>query len=356
MSELEPWGWDEYFEAALGEVDLADDEIPARVISEHRGGVRLITEMGEAYGMTPGRMRHRAKGRRDLPAVGDWVIVRAEPTGPAAIRAILPRKTQFVRRLAGTEDREQVVAANIDLVFVMSSLNQELNPRRLERYLVAAWDSGAVPVVLLSKVDLVGDPTPAVAAVRELAAGAEVIAFSAVDGEGLDEIRGLLRPAETVALLGSSGVGKSTLVNRLAGEDLLATREIRGKDDRGRHTTTQRRIFRLPDGALLLDTPGMREVGLIDSEIGLDEAFDDVDELAVGCRFRDCMHETEPGCAVLAAVESGQLPEERLEAYRKLQRDGSYEQRRTDPAAARAEKARWKRIHKAMRKMPPKGD
>lgn len=354
MTDLAAWGWDRELQAALEEIEPADDWFVARVISEHRGGFRLMSAAGELLGMAPGRMRYRASGRRELPAVGDWVLARSEGDGPAAIQAILPRRTQFVRRMAGTEDREQVVAANIDLAFIVTSLNRELSLRRLERYLVAAWDSGARPVVLLSKTDLVDDPEPLLEAVREVAADVEVVPVSAVSGVGVERVRELLRPGVTVVLLGSSGVGKSTLVNLLAGEQLLRTQEVRAADQRGRHTTTQRQLFLLPSGALVLDTPGMREIGVVEADEGVEEAFEDVAELARACRFRDCKHESEPGCAVRQAVEAGQLEESRWIAYRKLFKEAAYQRRRADDGAARAEKERWKRIHKALRKTPKK--
>lgn len=354
MIDLADWGWDSGFQEALAELDPPADWFRARIVSEHRGGFRLLSEAGERLAVAPGRMRYRASGRRQLPAVGDWVLARAEGSGPAAIQALLPRRTGFVRRLPGTEEREQVVAANIDLVFLMSSLNRDLNLRRLERYLVAAWDSGATPVVLLSKADLVDDPEVLAASVREISSGVEVVPVSVVDGRGLDRVRALLHPGATVVLLGSSGVGKSTLVNELAGEQVLRTREIREIDERGRHTTTQRQLFRLPGGALVLDTPGMREIGLVDADEGLEEAFEDIERLAAGCRFRDCAHESEPGCAVRGAVEKGELDESRWLAYGKLLRESAYARRRSDAGAARAERERWKRIHRDLRRMPKK--
>lgn len=355
MIDLHAWGWDEWFEEALERLDPAPDHVPARIVSQHRGGYRVVTEAGDALAMAPGKMRFRAAGQRQMPAVGDWVLVRTQADGPAVIEEILTRKTEFVRRRAGTDDREQVIAANIDVAFLVTSLNQDLSLRRLERYLVATWESGARPVVLLSKADLVEDAATAVREVEEISAGAEVVAFSALDGTGLGAIRRHLAPGRTVVLLGSSGVGKSTLVNRLAGEDILRTQEVRESDDRGRHTTTQRMLFLLPDGSLLLDTPGMREIGLVDAQAGLGEAFDDVERLAGACKFRDCRHESEPGCAVREALASGDLSEERWEAFLKLQREAAWEHRRTDETAARAERARWKQIHKDLRAKPDKG-
>lgn len=328
MIDLRTWGWDARFAAALETLERVPGQVPGRVISQHRGGYRLITEAGESLAVAPGRMRHRAAGARALPAVGDWVLARPQADGPAVIDAILPRTTELARRMAGTEDRVQVLAANVDVVFVVTSLNQDLSLRRLERYLAAARESGATPVVLLSKSDLVEDAGAWAREVEAVAGGAPIVPYSAVDGGGIDEVRAHLRPGRTVVLLGSSGVGKSTLVNLLAGEELLPTQEVRAADDRGRHTTTQRMLFLLPGGSLVLDTPGMREIGLLDAEGGLGETFADVEAVAVSCRFRDCTHGNEPGCAVRAAVEAGELTAERLAAYQKLQREAAHEARR----------------------------
>lgn len=349
---LRAWGWTPWFEKAVPE--SSEPVVPARVVSQHRGEYRLITAAGEAVGVAPGRMLYRAKGRRELPAVGDWVMVRPELDGPATIVDILPRRTEFVRRKAGTESKEQVVAANVDIAFLMTSLNLDLNVRRLERYLVATRDSGAEAVILLTKADLVDDPSVALSEVREVASGAPVHVVSNVSGEGVEVVRAYLEPARTIVLMGSSGVGKSTLVNRLAGKELLPTQEVRDADDKGRHTTTHREIYRLPDGALLLDTPGMRELGLWDAEEGLQETFDDVEEMLGSCRFRDCGHVNEPGCAVQAALAAGTLLAERWESYQRLGKELAFEARRADRGAAQVERSKWRQIHKDLRKMPKK--
>ena len=350
---LTEWGWtadrdDEFHEQA------AAGQVPARVIAQHRGEYRIMTPFGEATGVAPGRMLYRATGERELPAVGDWVLIEPSLDGPATVVEILPRRSQFVRRRAGTEGREQVIAANVDLAFIMSSLDQGLNPRRVERYLVAAWDSGAIPVVVLTKSDLFDDIEAAVDSIRDIAAGATIEVISSLSGDGLDALRKWLEPRRTIVLIGSSGVGKSTLVNTLAGSELMVTQEVRADDDKGRHTTTHREIFRLPDGVLLLDTPGMRELGLVEAEEGLEETFDDVEELAAHCRFRDCKHESEPGCAVHEALGAGTLSPARWASYEKLQKEAAFGVRRTDSGAARAEQAKWKQIHKEYRKRPKK--
>ena len=349
---LRPWGWDDARQAAYEE--SGSELPPARVVAQHRGEYVLQAPWGRAIGVAPGRMQHRAERAREMPAVGDWVLAEPASDGPATIREILPRRSEFVRRKAGTEDGEQVVAANVNTAFLMTSLDSNLNPRRLERYLVAAWDSGATPVVVLTKSDLEGDLDAIIEQIEGVAAGAEVIAVSSVDGAGLDRLRRYLQPGETVALLGSSGVGKSTLVNTLAGEDLLPTQEVREIDNKGRHTTTHREIFLMHDGALVLDTPGMRELGLVEADDGLEETFDDVAALVERCRFGDCRHDSEPCCAVRDALRQGVLSPERWESYAKLQKEAAYEVRRRDVGAAQAEKKKWKQIHKELRKLPKK--
>ncbi len=350
---LRDWGWTADRDEELAQF-AGPGQAPARVVAQHRGEYRLMTAWGEAAGVAPGRMLYHASGRRELPAVGDWVLIRPPKDGPATVEEILPRRTQFVRRQAGSEGREQVIAANVDVAGIVSSLNQELNPRRIERYLVASWDGGAMPVIVLTKADLCDDIEAAVDSVRDVASGAPIEVVSSVSGFGIEGLRKWLAPGRTVVLMGSSGVGKSTLVNTLAGAELLATQDIRDADDKGRHTTTHREVFRLPDGSLLLDTPGMREIGLVEAEEGLEETFDDVAELASACRFRDCRHETEPGCAVRAAIESGALAVERWISYEKLQKETAYEERRRDLGAELAHKRRWRQIHKDLRKTPKK--
>jgi ribosome biogenesis GTPase len=306
---LEALGWSAFFADAFP----PDDElIPARVIARHHGPCVLLSEQGKLGGVA-----------RDgvVPAVGDWVAARPLPgERKAAIEAVLPRRTVFSRKEAWVRTEEQVVAANVDTVFLVQGLGQDFNVRRLERYLVAAWESGAEPVIILTKTDLVEDAGGAVAEAETVAFGVPVLAISAVTGDGLEELEQHLVPGRTVALLGSSGVGKSTLVNRLAGRELLATRELRA-DGRGRHTTSHRELVPLPSGALLIDTPGMRELQLWAGEESLDGAFADVAELTTQCRFADCAHRTEPGCAIRAALADGRLDRERWESYRKLQRE-----------------------------------
>ena len=290
---------------------------PARVIAQHRGRWTVVSALGVQAATRTGRLRFATAVSDDLPAVGDWVACPDLRGHDALIEGVLPRRTSFRRRAAGSRAESQVVASNVDTLFVAASLNRDLNERRLERYLAMARESGAEPVVLLTKADLAGDPAPVV---DRLARGLRVAvaAVSSHTGAGLPGLEAWLVPGRTVALVGSSGVGKSTLLNRLAGTELAATRAIREEDGRGRHTTSVRQLYRLSSGALLVDTPGLRELGLWDADRGVADTFAEIGELARRCRFRDCSHEREPGCAVRAAVAEGALDERRLRSYRRL--------------------------------------
>jgi ribosome biogenesis GTPase / thiamine phosphate phosphatase len=296
--------------------------VPGRVAVQHRGAFGVYTEHGEVPAEIAGRLRHESDSAEDLPAAGDWVAISGGPPGEvtAIIHAVLPRRTKLSRKVAWLETGEQIIAANVDVVLVLTAMNGDLNLRRLERYLTTVWESGAEPGIVLTKADLADDVDDAVLAAESVGIGVPVHVVSSMTGLGVDEVRGYAAGDRTIALLGSSGVGKSTLLNRLVGEELLPVQEVRA-DGRGRHTTTRRELVLLPGGGLVLDTPGMRELQLWDAASGIDAAFEDVEELARTCRFADCAHETEPGCGVLAAVDDGRLELDRLRSWRKLQRE-----------------------------------
>ena len=321
----------------------ADGLCTGRVIAQQRGLYRIATAEGERTAGVSGRLRHEALSPSDYPAVGDFVLADTQTGGDAVIRSVLPRKSSFVRRAAGDSRQEQVVAANVDTVFLCMSLNRDFSLRRLERDLAVAWESGASPVVVLTKADLCADARRLALEAEGVAVGVPVLVTTSLAEDGLDALAPYLRPGRTVAFIGSSGVGKSTMINRLLGQTRQATGGLRG-DDRGRHTTTSREIFPLESGALLLDTPGMREMGMWDAQAGIDQTFTDVLELAAQCRFADCTHTSEPGCAVRRAMETGALAPERLAAFRHLSAENAYAQ---DSAAYLAQKERkFKEISK----------
>jgi ribosome biogenesis GTPase / thiamine phosphate phosphatase len=318
-SALAAWGWNQDWAADFVTAGAAGLSA-ARVVAQHRGRWLLVADDRDWPATPTGRLRHEALDG-DLPAVGDWVgFVRPPHDGEARIDTILPRRTAFRRRAAGSDTEAQVIAANVDVLIVATSLNGDLNPRRLERYAAMGHESGAEVVIALTKADLAGDFAADVEAMAGLLR-LPVVALSSHTGTGIDELDRWLVPGRTIALVGSSGVGKSTLLNRLAGSDLMLTRAIREGDARGRHTTTHRELFRLPSGALMLDTPGMRELGLWDADAGVEDTFTEIVELAAACRFHDCTHRFEPGCAVTAAVKAGSLDQGRLRSYRRLARE-----------------------------------
>lgn len=349
MTEETPltrYGWDAHAAEAWASYK-GDGTAPGRVAAEHRGGYVVLTARGEARADLSGRLRRAAaQDEHQRPAVGDWVALDLHgELGTATIHAALPRKTVLSRRAPGRAAVEQIVAANVDTAFVVHPLDQAPNLRRLERYLSIILASGAAPAVALTKADLVADPEPVLAALRPLlerVAGGRAVpvhVLSSVTGAGLEGLDDYVARPQTSALIGASGVGKSTLINRWLGESRLATAEVR-EDGKGRHTTTHRELLVLPRGGLVIDTPGMRELGLWRSDEGVDEAFAEVTALAASCRFRDCTHEREPGCAVQEAVAAGALDPERLASFTKLRRElASLERDRDVLARARARKA-----------------
>jgi ribosome biogenesis GTPase len=348
--DLTALGWSPRLEAVFAP-HAAEGLLPARVSLEHTHIYRVLAADGEVLARVAGRLRHRAEGRADYPAVGDWVAIEPDPhDGDARIHAILPRTSRFSRRTAGDVTEEQIVAANIDTVFLVAGLDGDFNPRRIERYLLVARESGAAPVIVLNKADLSDNPAARVEEVRALAQGTAVHAVSCRNPATLDVLKQSLGHGQTGALLGSSGVGKSTIVNRLIGHDLLRTQDVRESDSRGRHTSASRQLVQLPGGSVLIDTPGMRELQLWETGEALADTFGDIEELAAGCRFRDCRHRTEPGCAVLEAIASGRLPGGRLASFHKLAEEQIHQARQQDERAAIEAKRRGRIGAKALRK------
>ena len=354
---LDSYGWSDALQSTFHEY-AARGLTPARVVVQQRGLYGLATAAGEATGQLSGRFAHEAAAG-DYPVAGDWVAIAPRPAeASATIHHLLPRRTAFVRK-AVSRGGGQVVAANADVAFLVASLNQDLNARRIERYLATAWESGASPAVVLTKADLCADREALKARIEAVALGVPVHAVSALTGEGLERLNEILAPGQTAALLGSSGAGKSSLLNALAGRPLMATQPVREHDARGRHTTTHRELILLPNGRLVLDTPGMRELGVWDADAGVSTAFADVDALISLCRFRDCAHETEPGCAVRSALADGRLDTGRWRNYAKLRRELAHLERKNDPRAQSEQRRVWSRrarMQRTRRRSHPEED
>ena len=321
-SNLIKYGFSDRFEK---EAALYGNLYVARVTRQHHELYKVIGEHGEMNATVSGKFVLHAGGYADYPAVGDFVMIDRDDaeSGNAIIHHILTRKSIFTRKTAGRTSDEQVVAANIDTVFICISLNADFNLRRIERYLTIAWESKALPVVVLTKSDLCCDLEDKLTEISAIARGVDLVVCSAENADGLNAVQAYVQPGKTIAFIGSSGVGKSTLINRLIGEDVLVTKAIREGDDKGRHTTTFRQLILLPNGGIVIDTPGMREIGIYSGN--LSRAFEDIEELALTCKYSDCVHITEPGCAVRQAIENGTLEAKRLENYQKLRREMSYE-------------------------------
>lgn len=343
-------GWNDFFEQAFERYRI-DGCCAGRVVSEHRGLYRVITEEKEMLAKVSGKMIHGAFGRTDYPAVGDWVALTENHGGSGAtIHAILPRFSKFSRRNAGTASGEQIISSNINTVFLVNALNRDFNLRRLERYLTLVWESGASPIVVLSKADLCAEASLKKAEVESMAPGVPVVVISCFTGQGLDQLKTLLKPGITAALLGSSGVGKSSLINFILGQNVLKVNEVRNTDDRGRHTTTHRELVIIPGSGLIIDTPGMRELRLWDAGEGLNITFEDIETLSEKCRFKNCSHSGEPDCAVQEAIVMGNLAQERYNNYVKLQKEQAYLSRKDNLQEQLAEKEKWKKIHKQLKK------
>jgi ribosome biogenesis GTPase len=343
---LKTYGWSDRLQREF-EPHAAQGLVAGRVIAQHRGLLTLMTAEGEVRAEIAGRLGREGEPA-DWPAAGDWVAASPPTAGSrAVIRHVLPRGATFTRR--SPEGRVQVIAANVDLALLTLSMEAAPNLRRLERYLTVAWAGGAQPMVLLTKADLCAEAAQAIEAVNRIAGGAPVIRLSVVSGEGLEAVRQAMAPGVTAVMVGASGAGKSTLANTLLGQARMAVGEVRGDDARGRHTTSHRELILLPGGGLLLDTPGMRELSLDDVGEGLHVAFDDVDALAARCRFKDCTHGAEPGCAVAAALASGELDDGRWRSFQKLTRESAHQAAREDPLLRERSRRRWITIHKANR-------
>ena len=347
--DLTDLGWDEEREEQFAE-HYKNGLQPARVTESTHLFYKLMSEKGEISGKLSGKFRYTCRSKGDFPTVGDWIGYKpSKNKGFVPIQVILERKSAFSRKVAGKESEEQVIAANIDMILIVNGLDQDFSVRRIERYVTLAGESGAAYTIILNKADLCKDLDGVLASIRELFGDVPVHAISALDDHGIDPIRELFVPGRTYVLLGSSGVGKSTIINGLLGEDRIRTSSVRDHDGRGRHTTTSKNLIILPNGAIVIDTPGLREVQLLATGAGLVHAFGDIEELSEECKFSDCSHTTEPGCAVLAAVEDGTVPQERLDSYHKLKREIEYNRTKSDERFSNKRSPFWKKVSKLSR-------
>jgi ribosome biogenesis GTPase len=331
--DLQTLGWSDFYKACFAEYGNQDYTV-GRIITEHKNMYRLLSETGDYLSEISGKLRHEARERQDYPSVGDWVVITERPEEKrATIHAVLPRRTKFSRKVAGDKTTEQIVATNVDTVFLINAMNNDFNIRRIERYLTLAWESGSNPVIVLSKADLCDNVADKVREVESVALGVPIHVISSIKNEGIDSIIPYLKSGQTIALLGSSGAGKSTLINNLLGKEVQDIQEVREGDDRGRHTTTYRELFVIPTGGLIIDTPGMRELQLWDAEEGVQQGFSDIEKLAENCYFSNCQHKRERNCAIREALQNGSLNKERYENYLKIKRELAYQVRREDIGA-----------------------
>lgn len=345
-NSVEKYGYGNFFENQVNQLNISlTDLIPARIIAVHKEQYRLLTEYGENAGKLKGSLFYNDKIHNIYPTVGDFVLVKHNPLGEDIIYHVLERKSKF-SRLDSFNEVEQIIAANFDYVFIMLSLNNDFNVNRIERYLTSAWQSGALPVIIMTKLDLCENYSLQKEKIQEIAPKVPIVAVSALTGEGLEELGNYVAPYKTVVFLGSSGIGKSSLVNALCGEEIMKVNTIREDDSKGRHTTTHRQLIKLKNHAMIIDTPGMRELGMWDVSEGLGVVFDEIETLSQNCRFTDCKHESEPGCTIKAALESGELPIERWNNYIKLKKEARFAESKENVSLRLKEKEKWKSISK----------
>jgi ribosome biogenesis GTPase / thiamine phosphate phosphatase len=356
---LSEYGYCGFFAEAFAAI-ANEAEAPARIVEERRGRYRVVRRgtgrsdgLLEEEAVASGKLGGGANSALELPAIGDWVALRPAEGGPSVIRALLPRRTAYLRKAAGDVEHDridaQVIAANVDIALIVAAAGRDWNPRRVERYLALSSAAGVEPFLVVTKSDMADDPAGLLEEARRVAPGSRIAMVCAPEGRGLASLAPALSPGSTIVLLGSSGAGKSTLLNALAGEKLARANEVREDDQRGRHTTTHRQLYKLGQGAMVIDTPGMRELQLWADSEDVDSAYPEIEALAEGCRFRDCRHENEPGCAVRAALESGGLEAGRYEGWRKLSKEAAFLRTKEDHSAKEAERRRWRSIEMSRR-------
>lgn len=349
--DLKDLGWNDFFENH-SENYQDNNFLVGRICSEYRNSYKVFSKIGELTANISGKFRNICKNLQDYPAIGDWVIFDLiENENKAIIQSILPRKSKFSRKVAGNNTQEQIVAANIDTAFIVCALNYDFNLRRIERYLSLVWQSGANPIIILTKIDLCDDLANKLAQINSIAFGVDIHLINNITNDGIKDLHTYCKQGNTIVLLGSSGVGKTSLINNLLGENKLLIQKLRKKIDKGKHTTTHRQMFFLAQGGLIIDTPGMRELQLWNAQEGVSSYFDDIETIAKGCRFKNCKHQNEPDCAVKKALENGNLDIKRLENYAKIQKELAYLSRKQNQYEAQLDKEKWKKISKQIKKL-----